>query len=410
MLMATVRSVTRPCTNGPWSLVAALLLVLIVPFMATGTAHAQEVPELKVNSKHYIVIDADTGEVFAQRGAHDQVAVGSLTKIYTAIEALESAPLSSTLVTSEDDLLDSNNSLMGFDPGEELSLEELLYGLMLPSGNDAALTIARNLGAEPDDTAEESVQRFVASVNQRIVDMGLTETHLMNPHGWGVPGHYSSAHDLAVFTMYALQYPEFVNLISSRTYKTAEGNTIRNNNRLLTDLDYPELVGGKTGYDWDAGWCLIEVAERNGNTMISVTLDGYHENNDWYDDNRVLLNYALDQKEERQANNGATTGERLSYFDPDAAVIARGAAGGATLSTTIDASLAGERASAPGGPPARTTTNDGALVRSGRGGDTGLDARILSALAVAALIIGGQASKTAFDHRQRRRPMRLRSN
>lgn len=390
---------------------SACLLVLITALLFIAPAVAQEIPELEVNSKHYIVIDAETGEVFAQRAAHDEVAVASLTKVFTAVEAIESAPLDTTLVTSEDDLLDSNNSLMGFDPGEELRLEELLYGLMLPSGNDAALAIARNLGAEPGDPADDAVQRFVDRVNQRIADMGLSETHLKNPHGWGVPGHYSSAHDLATFTMYAMQYPEFVKLISTPAYETAEGFTIRNNNRLLTEIDYPELIGGKTGYDWDAGWCLIEVAERNGNTMISVTLDGYHENNDWYDDNRVLLNYAFDQKEQRQAQNGVIVGERLSYLDPDAAIIARGAAGGVALSTTVDASLGGQTTNpANVGAPAAPVTNARPPVLSTRPVDRGLDAGMLSALAVAGIIIGGQAGKTAFNRRPRRRSLRARSD
>lgn len=387
---------------------AAFLLALICLAFVGVPALAQEVPQLKINSKHYIVIDADTGEVFAQKNAHDEVAVASLTKVFTAIEALESAPLDTILVTSEDDLLDANNSLMGFDPGEELRLEELLYGLMLPSGNDAALAIARNLGEEPGDTAEQAVQRFVDRENQRISDMGLNETQLKNPHGWGVPGHYSSAHDLAVFTMYAMQYPMFVDLISSATYTTAEGNTIRNNNRLLTDLDYPELVGGKTGYDWDAGWCLIEVAERNGNTMISVTLDGYHENSDWYDDNRVLLDYAFDQKEQQQASGGAIPGERLSYLDPDAVLIARGASGGAVLSTTVDASLGGPADPGSAALPLAPRSNEAAKQVVSRQADLGLDAGMLSALAVAVLIIGGQAGKTALDQRHHRRSLSVR--
>lgn len=387
-----------------------MLLALTCVAFAGAPVLAQEVPELKINSKRYIVIDADTGEVFAQKNARDEVAVASLTKVFTAIEALESAPLDTILVTSEDDLLDANNSLMGFDPGEELRLEELLYGLMLPSGNDAALTIARNLGEVPGDTAEQAVQRFVDRENQRIADMGLTETQLKNPHGWGVPGHYSSAQDLAVFTMYAMQYPMFVDLISSVSYKTAEGNTIRNNNRLLTDLDYPELIGGKTGYDWDAGWCLIEVAERNGNTMISVTLDGYHENSDWYDDNRVLLNYAFEEKEQRQATSGTIPGERLSYLDPDAALIARGASGGAVLSTTIDASLGGPADPASAVLPIAPRSNDAVNEFASGRADLGLHAGMLSALAVALLIIGGQAGKTALNRRHDRRALRITQN
>ncbi|HEV2108674.1 MAG TPA: hypothetical protein VGR16_10470 [Thermomicrobiales bacterium] len=378
----------------------ALLPALVLPMLwliaSTASAAAQEVPELKVNSKHYIVIDAETGEIFAQRAADERSAMASLTKIFTAIEAIESAPVDAVLVTSEADLLGANNSLMGFDPGEELPLEELLYGLMLPSGNDAALAIARNLGAEPGDTPEQAVQRFVDRANQRIKDMGLKDTHLVNPHGWGVPDHYSTARDLATFTMYALQYPEFVKLISTPTYTTGEGFTIRNNNRLLTDFDYPELIGGKTGYDWDSGWCLIEVAERNGNTMISVTLDGYHENDDWYDDNRVLLDYAFEQKEQREAAGLPVKGERVSFLDPDAAVIARNAVGGVALGSQIDPRLvpAGGTAASARTQPVQTVSGSSSGSRGAA--QLGLDAGMLSALSVALVIIGAQAGKTAF--------------
>lgn len=290
-------------------------------------ATAQEVPELKINSKRYIVIDAETGEVFAQRNADERVAMASLTKVLTTIEAIESAPPEFPVTTAESDLVSDQASQMGFDPGETFTLQELLYGLMLPSGNDAAQAIARALGAEPGDNDEQAVDRFMARLNERVRNMGLVDTNLVNPSGWGVPNHYSSAHDLAVFTMYALRYPRFVELISTKEMETSGGYRLRNNNRLLGT--YESLLGGKTGYDDDAGWCLIEVAQRDGNRMISVTLDGIAPD-DWYDDNRVLLEYALDQKAAR-APETAIAGERVGYLDPDAAMIARAASAGASI-------------------------------------------------------------------------------
>ncbi|MDP9366307.1 MAG: D-alanyl-D-alanine carboxypeptidase, partial [Chloroflexota bacterium] len=303
--------------RGP-ALVVLLVVALLAPLATANVVGAQEVPELRINSKRYIVIDAETGEIFAQRNAHERVAMASLTKVLTAIEAIESAPPDLEITTSEADLVSDQASQMGFEPGETFTLQELLYGLMLPSGNDAAQAIARALGALPGDTDEEAVERFVARINERVRNMGLTETTLVNPSGWGVPGHYSSAHDLAVFTMYALRYPRFVDLISTRTYVLPDGRELINNNRLLQRYD--SLVGGKTGYDNDAGWCLIEVAERDGMRMISVTLDGIAPD-DWYDDNQVLLEYAFEQKAARAAD-APIAGERVGYLDPDAAVIA----------------------------------------------------------------------------------------
>lgn len=311
-------------------LVMLTITILVMCFApATDQASAQEVPELRITSTRYIVIDAATGEVFAQRRADEPVAMASLTKIFTAVEAIEEAPPDATITTTDDDLVGGDATQMGFGPGETFTLQDLLYGMMLPSGNDAARAIARALGGQPGDSAEQAVARFVARVNERVRDMGLTNTTLVNPDGWGVPGHHSSAHDLAVFTMYALRYPRFVEAIGTERYETSGGDyAFRNTNKLLGDFN--GLVGGKTGFDEDAGYCLVEVASRNGSTMISVTLDGVAPD-DWYDDNRVLLEYAFEQKEGRAVAGLGITGQVVGYRDPDAATIARVATSGASI-------------------------------------------------------------------------------
>src|SRR5262249_55211345 len=141
-------------------------------------------------------------------------------------------------------------------PGENFTVQDLLYGMLLPSGNDAARALARSLGAEPGDSDQHAVQHFVDLINQRVQNMGLTDTHLVDPDGWGVPGHYTSAYDLAAFMMYALHYPRFVQAFSTLNYETADGSYVfTNNNRMLRTYD--GIIGGKTGYDDDAGWCLI---------------------------------------------------------------------------------------------------------------------------------------------------------
>jgi D-alanyl-D-alanine carboxypeptidase len=291
---------------------ATAFLVAVCLLLQPLVLSAQEVPELQITSKRYIVIDAETGEVFAQRDASDEVAIASLTKVFTTIEALERGSLDQEITTKESDLQSSDATVMGFGPGETFTLQDLLYGMMLPSGNDAAHAIARALGTEDGSSDQEDVDRYVGWMNDRISSMGLTQTTLVRPDGWGVAGHHSSAHDLAVFTMYALQYPIFVDLIGTAEYSINDGEyVVTNTNKLLGNYD--GLIGGKTGYDDDAGYCLIEVATRNGSTMISVTLDGVAPD-DWYDDNRVLLDYAFEQKADR---DGKITGEVIGFADPD---------------------------------------------------------------------------------------------
>jgi D-alanyl-D-alanine carboxypeptidase (penicillin-binding protein 5/6) len=338
----------------------ATCLLVFLTLLPLSSAAAQAVPELKVNSKRYIVVDADTGQVYAQKGASDQVAIASLTKVFTAILAIETAPLETEITTQEADVFGSSSTTMGFGAGETFTLEELLYGMMLPSGNDAAHAIARHLGQQPGDSADEAVNRFMKRLNQRVQDMGLRNTKLVNPHGWGVPGHYSSAGDLAAFMMFALQYPTFVDTMSATTYSTRDGSYyLTNTNKLLRTYD--GLVGGKTGYDDDSGWCLIEVARRDGSTMISVTLDGIAPD-DWYDDNRVLLDYAFEQK---AATDGQSppSGDRVSFLDPDAAVISRSSDSGAAFYApmAVDSASAGASERAALQPEGQSFSTDPAF-------------------------------------------------
>ena len=217
--MTKLASSAAPHHVNPAQRAAALLAVLLsIAAVLPPLVSAQEVPELQITSTNYIAIDAETGEIYAQRGAHERRAPASITKMFTAIEAIESAPPDVVITTSEADLVSEFASQVGFDPGETFTVEELLYGMMLPSGNDAARALARGLGAQPGDSDEEALNRFLDRLNSRIQNMGLTDTQLMNPDGWGVPDHYSSAYDLAAFMMYALRYPRFVQAFSTGTY------------------------------------------------------------------------------------------------------------------------------------------------------------------------------------------------
>ena len=364
---------------------------LAVFILATGLigalarpAAAQVVEDLQIHSQQYIVVDADTGEIFAQRAANDHAAMASLTKVFTAIQAIEEAPPDYVIVIDESDMPDPQASFMGFSPGETYTLDELLHGLMLPSGNDAAHAIARSLGTESDDdTPQEAVDRFVARMNQRNQDLGLKDTHLVNPDGWGVPGHYTTPRDLVAFIRYALQFPRFVELISSESYTLSDGRELYNNNRMMGW--YPDLVGGKTGYDDDAGWCLIEVAERDGETMISVTFDGIHENQDWYDDNRALLEYGFEQKAARLAAGKDIAGVVVAFRDPDAAVIARTASSGVSIGQPpVSVGIGGGSEA----PPAAVSVL-GSLAAEGEGPVGG--AATAAILGVVALVLAARA-------------------
>ncbi len=298
-----------------------LLFIILLSLAPILSVSAQEVPELKINSKRFIVMDAASGQVYAQKGAHDEVPIASLTKIFTAVQALEMAPPDTLITTDESDLFGPSATVMGFGPNETYTLEDLIYGMMLPSGNDAAHAIARSLGGYKEgEDPEQAVDRFMGLLNQRILDMGLQNTHLITPSGWGVPGHHSSAWDVAAMMQHAIEYPVIEQAISARTYTTSNGAiTLRNVNKLMNS--YESLLGGKTGYDEDAGWCLVEVAESGGRRMIAVTLDGIAPD-DWYDDNRVLLEYGFDQPVAAASQWG---GDVVTWSNPAIAEIERSA-------------------------------------------------------------------------------------
>ncbi len=301
---------------------AFLILSLVVSaLLPAGSIMAQEVPELQITSSHYILLDAETGEVYAQRNADKEVAIASLTKVFTAVQALNMAPLDTPITTKSSDLQSAEATTMGFGPGETYTLEDLIYGMLLPSGNDAAYAIARSLGYQKGDTDEQAVERFMALVNQRVENMGLKHTRLLNPDGWGVPGHYSSASDVAAFMRYAAEYPFLVDVMGTRSYTTSNGLlTITNSNKLLNS--YGALVAGKTGYDDDAGWCLVTLAESRNTRMVAVTLDGVAPDG-WYDDNRVLLDYGFRRKPKIAASGAGFNGDVVGFVDPDLAQLAK---------------------------------------------------------------------------------------
>ncbi len=261
----------------------AFVLILISVVVTSNVSAASE-PQ--ITAQYAVVVDADTGSILYDKSKDTPTAPASLTKIFTAIYALEAAPLDRKLTVDQSDLV--GESSMGLRAGETVSLKTALYGMLLPSGNDAAMTIAQNLGAEPGDTPQQSVERYVGWVNEMAARLGLSNTHLLNPHGLDQPGHETTARDIAAITMYALKNPEFRRIIAT-PYYTGDGHEMYQVNRLLGN--YQGLIGGKTGITDNAGFCLVEVAERSGHTIIAVVM--HSTDAAWYQDATTLLDYGF---------------------------------------------------------------------------------------------------------------------
>lgn len=389
-----------------------LMLLILIQMLALSASYAQEAPELQVNSKRYIVVDVDNGDVFAQKDARDHVAIASLTKLFTAVQALDMAPLDTPITTADSDLrspegdyFGTSGTLMGFGVDETYTLEDMIYGMLLPSGNDAANAIARTLGEQPGDSSEQATQRFMDLMNQRIQDMGLKDTHLVNPHGWGVPGHYSSAWDIATFTRLIALRPELVKIMGSRSYTTSNGYlTFSNTNKLLSEYDL--VLGGKTGYDLDAGYCLVNIAGKGDLRMIAVTLDGIAPG-DWYDDNRALLEYGFEQKVSLAASARQFTGDVAGYTDPAVMEFGRFAvSSGSFTATGSDPGFSPSRSSGvpAASRPSLTAVQSPSRTGSSIGGD--IAAWILASAVIALVAFRGlwafrrdTSSKRGIDRR-----------
>lgn len=227
-----------------------------------------------ISAQSAVVLDGLTGECLYAKNADAQRPMASTTKIMTAITAIEMGDLDRTYTVKREYTLVEGSS-MYLREGEVLSLRETLYGLMLMSGNDAALAVAGECGGQ---------EAFVAAMNEKARDLGLVHTHFDNPNGLDGETHYTTARELARLTAYAMRNETFREIVSTERY-TAGGRTMVNHNKLLRL--YEGAVGVKTGYTKRAGRCLVSAAERDGRRLIAVTLQAP---DDWNDHIALLEN------------------------------------------------------------------------------------------------------------------------
>lgn len=259
------------------------VLVLPIPVVLWATPVAAR-PD--VAARNWIIVDGASGDVLDAQDPHHRTAIASLTKMLTALVAVERSDLAQVVTVVRSDLVRGSSAELR--DGERLSLRTLLYGLLLPSGNDAALAIARAVGGSPDADDPAARERFIDWMNERAAVLGLTDTRVENPHGLDARGQFSSAHDLAVVTRAVLESPVLAPIFGARDY-SGEGHHYESINELWQR--YPGIIGGKTGWTRAADHCLIEVAERDGRRVIVVLLGSTAER--WYDDATALLDHGF---------------------------------------------------------------------------------------------------------------------
>ena len=240
---------------------------------------------LYTGAKSSALYNPDTKSFLYQKNANARLPMASTTKIITALIGIESLELDEVICISKESTGIEGSSLY-LKEGDELTVRDLIYSVLLQSANDAATAIALRVSGSTSDFADK--------MNERAREIGVIDTSFQNPHGLDDKKHYTTAHDLALITAEALSNPTFRKICSTYKYSFKIGESVRtvvNHNKLLKRYD--GCIGVKTGYTKKSGRCLVSAAERNGVTLIAVTLDAP---DDW-NDHAQMLDYGFNRLE-----------------------------------------------------------------------------------------------------------------
>lgn len=283
----------------------AIAYILLFSIFILNTGEVYAAPSLLCNTA--VLIDATTGTILAEKNADKKMYPASLTKIMTAILAIEMGELSDVIKVDDDTPYEIEGSHIALEPGEILTLKDMLYALMLPSANDAALAIAKHYGGSEED--------FVKMMNNKAKELGAINTNFVNPHGLHDDNHYTTAADLALITKYAMKNETFRTIVKTKRYEIKQTNKkseiryFANLNKLVHNSGYNQIyvdgayispeyeyaTGVKTGYTPEAGNTLVASAEKNGTQLILVTMNGVSL--EMYQDAHNLFNFGFNEYE-----------------------------------------------------------------------------------------------------------------
>jgi len=251
-----------------------IVLAVLMPFNTSAVS---------TSAKAAVVINGENGEIIYSNNADTRLPMASTTKIMTGLLLCEYGNAQREITVTEE-MLRVEGSSMGLLAGDKVTLHDLLYGLMLASGNDAANVIAYVLGG--------SIEGFTKMMNQKARELGLVNTSFATPSGLDAENHYTTAYELAIITQYAMQNEAFAKAVACEKAVLNYGNppykrSLTNHNKMLKMFD--GAIGVKTGFTKKSGRCLVSAARRDGKFVIAVTL---HDPNDWLD-HKALLEYGL---------------------------------------------------------------------------------------------------------------------
>ncbi len=280
----------------------------------TIEAVSKNTEELKLNSKIGLIFDRNSKTILYEKNGLKQVPMASTTKIMTAIVVLENANLDD-IVTISKKAAGTGGSRLGLKTNDKITVHDLLYGLMLKSGNDAAVALAEHVGGGIDGFAE--------LMNKKASEMGLVNSHFVTPHGLDQEKHYTTAYELACMADYALNIPKFREIVGSKKYNitiNARSSLIGNTNELLGNLY--GVYGVKTGFTNGAGRCLVTACKRDDIDIITVVLSANTKKERTLDSVK-LIEYAnknydvinIEEKIKEKFNNWKQLNEKRIYIN-----------------------------------------------------------------------------------------------
>lgn len=273
------------------NIIRKLFIYLLISVMALNVLSIKVLAakdNFRVDAHHAIALDRESKQVLFEQKAYELVPMASTTKILTGLITIERGNLDEKFTVSKN-AASIRGSKVGYKAGEEITIRELLYGLLYKSGNDAAITLAEGIGG--------SVEGFAEIMNHYGKSLGLLDSHFESPHGLDSQDHYSSAYDLAILTSKGMEYDEFRNVVGTREIKKEVYGFTRDYNNINKILwKIPNANGVKTGYTGQAGKCLVSSVNHNGKDIIIVVLncpDRWNVTEKIY--NHVVKNMSLDQ-------------------------------------------------------------------------------------------------------------------
>jgi D-alanyl-D-alanine carboxypeptidase len=292
-----------------------LFLLMGVACISSNPVWAKEPPP-SIVGEYGVAIDAATGDVLYDKNADGQAYPASMTKVLTAI-VLDEKETDNRMLTVSPNAAGQECSCFGLTAGEQISKQDAMYGLLLLSANDMAVTIAENVGG--------SVEGFAQLMNNEVQKLGLKHTHFVTPNGLHDPNHYTTPHDMALIMKEALKHPKVLNALSTESvqvHTSIQDKHIRNKSEVHTQPESAHVMAGKTGFTDQAGNTLVEYLKDGNKEVIAVVMKSHKKEE--YTDIQAMANYAFaHMKTEKIASKNEVVekteinGEKVKLIAPD---------------------------------------------------------------------------------------------